>query len=99
MKKLVLALVLLLSPLCSGCLGPNYLHNTIRNWNATASNEDWLNEVIFVGLTIVPAYGLAWLGDVLIFNTIDYWSGNNPFNDPGPFPREDFTGTDGSSGG
>jgi len=94
MKKLALALVLLMSPLCSGCLGPNNLNNTLRNWNATATEHDWLNEVIFIGLNIVPVYGLTWLGDVLIFNTIDYWSGNNPFSDPGPFPRDDFTGAD-----
>ena len=97
MKKLVLALVLSLSSICSGCLGPNNLHNTIRNWNADATEPDWLNEVIFVGLTIIPVYGLAYLGDILIFNTVDYWSGNNPIEDPGPFPREEFTGTDGSS--
>jgi hypothetical protein len=97
MKKHALALVLALALPCSGCLGPDNAHNSIRNWNANATEHDWLNEVIFIGLTVVPVYGLAYLGDILIFNTIDYWSGDNPIEDPGPFPHADFTGDDGSS--
>lgn len=95
MNRTALALLLALALPCSGCLGPNNAANSIRNWNAHATEHDWLNEVIFVAFT--PVYGLAYLGDILIFNTIDYWSGKNPIDEPGPFPHEQFTGDDGSS--
>lgn len=94
MKKLVLAVVLSLTFLATGCLGPNNLHNTIRNWNAEVTEQDWINEGIFIGLTVFPVYGIAYLGDILIFNTIDYWSGKNPINDPGPFPHDSFQAGD-----
>ena len=29
-------------------------------------------------MVIIPVYGLATLGDALIFNTIEFWSGSNP---------------------
>ena len=34
--------------------------------------------MIFWGLNIVPVYGLFFLGDALIFNVIEFWSGSNP---------------------
>jgi Domain of unknown function (DUF3332) len=86
MKRSFLALALAASLFASSCLGPNRLFNSITNWNAGLSDQDWINEVVFVGLVIIPVYGIALLGDYLIFNTIDYWGGNNPINDPGPFP-------------
>ncbi len=94
MKKFVLAVALSLAALSTGCLGPNHLHNTIRNWNAEATKQDWVNEAIFIGLTVFPVYGFAYLGDILIINTIDYWSGENPISDPGPFPHDSFTAGD-----
>jgi len=84
MKKLALAGILSLTLLSAGCLGPNNLHDSIRNWNAEASEEDWVKEAIFLVLT--PVYGVAYLSDLLIFNTVNYWSGKNPIGEPGSFP-------------
>ena len=83
-RKATLAGALTLGLLCGGCLGPNNAQNSLRNWNAEVTDMDWVNEVIF--LVISPAYGVAGLIDVLVLNTIDYWSGENPLDDPGPFP-------------
>lgn len=87
MKKSLLALTLALPLFASSCLGPNNLHNSLRNWNAEVTEQDWLNEVIFLAMTIIPVYGIAQLADILVFNTIDYWSGENPIDTPGPFPE------------
>jgi len=86
MKKTLAALVLGLSLSTSGCLGADHLYNSIKNWNAELSEQDWINEIVFIGLSIVPVYMLALTGDVLIFNTIDYWTGNDTIKDPGAFP-------------
>jgi len=88
-KKTLAASALTLGLLAPGCLGPNHAYNGLRNWNATATDMNWLNEVIFLTLNVIPVYGLAYVGDVLVFNTMGYW-GTNPIDDPGPFP-EGFT--------
>jgi hypothetical protein len=46
------------------------------------SDMDWLNEIVFLGLWIIPVYPITLLGDVVIFNTWGYWTGNNPISDP-----------------
>jgi hypothetical protein len=86
LKKALTALALTAALAMPSCLGPNNLHNGLRNWNAEMSDMDWLNEVVFLAMTIIPVYGICYLGDIVIFNTIDYWGDKNPINDPGPFP-------------
>jgi hypothetical protein len=70
--------------LCSSCLGPNNAYNSIRDWNRDLSEQDWVVELVFLGLYILPVYPIAHFGDIVIFNTVNYWSGDNPINDPGP---------------
>ena len=86
MKKKALLPALLLLALASSCLGPDRLYGSVKNWNAGLSEKDWVNEVVFLGLLIVPVYQIALLGDIVVFNTIDYWSGKPTLSDPGPFP-------------
>jgi len=86
MKKSIAAAALALGLLTPACLGPDNLYGGIKNWNANVAKQDWLNEVIFVGFWILPVYPLAALGDILIFNTIEYWTGDNPVSEPEPFP-------------
>lgn len=81
--KILAALIALL--LFTGCLGPNRATNSVRNWNAELAEADWVNEVVFIGFHIVPVYWVAYVGDVLVFNTMGYWA-ENPLNEPGPFP-------------
>lgn len=85
MKTLLLAAICAAS-LFPSCLGPNHAHTSIRNWNAEVAEADWLNEVLFLGMHIIPVYQFAYLGDVVIFNTMGYW-GENPLKDPGEFPE------------
>ena len=88
MKKILAAAVLTLG--ASGCLGPNNMFDSLNIWNAEVVEQDWLVEVIFIGMYIIPVYPIALLGDVIVINTVDYWSGENPIDDPGPFPNEAF---------
>lgn len=86
MKKTFLAASLALGITCSSCLGPDNAYNSLKNWNAELSDVDAVNEIVFLGLTIIPVYGIASLLDVLIFNTIGYWTSSDVISDPGPFP-------------
>jgi hypothetical protein len=85
MKKSLTAAALALV-LCSSCLGPDRLYNSIKNWNAGLSERDWLNEVVFLGLVIIPVYPLALFGDIVILNPLEYWTGKPMLNDTGAFP-------------
>lgn len=86
MKQALLASLLVLGLAGSSCLGPDNLYRSVKDWNVELSDQDWLVEVVFIGLWVVPVYEIALIGDVLIFNTIDYWGGGETINDPGPFP-------------
>ena len=86
MKKTILAAALVAAVSSTSCLGPDPAYNSIKNWNATVTSQDWINEGIFLVFTVVPVYHLALLGDILIFNTVGYWSGNYIISEPGPVP-------------
>lgn len=64
--------------LMSGCYGSFALTSKLHRWNGEVSNHKFVNELVFFGLCILPAYELACLGDALIFNSIEFWGGNNP---------------------
>ena len=86
MKKVFLASALAAGMMCSSCLGPSNAYNSLNNWSADATSMTWLNEVIYLGMWIVPVFPIALTGDVLLFNTIEFWGGDNWISDPGPYP-------------
>ena len=76
MKKTLIAALLSLG-LFSSCLGPNRLINKLYDWNMTATDDKWQNEGIFAVFNIVPLYPLAWIGDIVVFNSIEWWGGTS----------------------
>jgi hypothetical protein len=62
----------------SSCYGPFRLTKSLYDWNGRVSQNKFVNELVFLGLCILPAYEICTLGDALIFNSIEFWSGNNP---------------------
>jgi len=77
MKKALVAAVLSLG-LFSSCLGPNKLWNRLHDWNEKATDNRWGNEAIFLVLTIIPVYGVTYAIDIIVLNSIEWWSGENP---------------------
>ncbi len=85
MKKAVLMALAMLTLLVSatGCVGNKNsfcLFRGLAKWNLTMNKEPWVNEIVFLGLNIIPVYGLFLFADVLVFNSIDFWTGDNPVN-------------------
>lgn len=78
MKKPIIAMALAASLLSSSCLGSFQAFNNLKEWNQGVSDSKWVNNLIFWGLNIVPVYALFLVGDALIFNVIEFWSGSNP---------------------
>ncbi|PKP44522.1 MAG: hypothetical protein CVT96_01130 [Bacteroidetes bacterium HGW-Bacteroidetes-13] len=78
MKKPLIALVLTASILSSSCLGEFKAFNNLKDWNKGVSDSKFVNNAIFWGFFIIPVYPLFFLGDLIIFNVIEFWSGSNP---------------------
>lgn len=68
--------------LFSSCVGSFSLFNHISSWNQTLGTK-FVNELVFLALNIVPVYGVAYLADVLVINSIEFWSGSNPMANVG----------------
>ena len=85
MKKTILALGCTATLFGAGCIGPNNAYNAVQNWNAQLTETRIVNELLFLLGWIIPAYPLIWTGDLLIFNSIEFWGGENPIPRPEPF--------------
>lgn len=72
----VSALLLAATLLTSSCVGSFSLFNRVAKWNTHATSSKFLNEIIFI--LISPAYAVCAVADVLVLNTIEFWSGSNP---------------------
>ena len=59
------------------CYGSFELFHKIHKWNGTLGDK-WVNTLVHVALWILPMYEFILLGDFLLFNSIEFWSGNNP---------------------
>ena len=82
-EKLTLVAVLLSgSLLFSSCVGSFGLFNRLSSWNQSIGSK-FVNELVFLALNIVPVYGVAYLADALVINSIEFWSGTNPMANVG----------------
>ncbi|HTE04886.1 MAG TPA: DUF3332 family protein [Planctomycetota bacterium] len=79
LKRSALVAALCLATLSSGCYGPFNLTKKLHNWNGHVDGK-WGNEGMFLVLVIIPVYGVCMLGDAIIFNSVEFWTGNNPIS-------------------
>ena len=78
MKKLI-PVLLITSILLTGCTGTFELTKKLHSWQ-TGFDDKWVDEVAFLGCVILPAYSLCVLGDAIIFNSVEFWTGDNPMD-------------------
>jgi hypothetical protein len=76
-KFSLVALILIGSP---GCLGRFAMTTAVREFNLEVTDDKWGREILFVALYIIPAYPISTLGDLLIVNSIEFWSEENPMS-------------------
>ena len=62
----------------NGCYGPFLLTKKVHAWNGQVSDNKWIVEVVFLVCAWLPVYGIATLADAVIFNSVEFWTGNNP---------------------
>lgn len=76
MKKFALALVMI-SLIAVGCTGSFTLTRQVYDFQ-TKPADKWVDEVLFLAFVIVPVYGAATLVDAVVFNSLEFWTGQNP---------------------
>ena len=78
-NKLTWAVVLLIS--CSltfsSCIGSFSLTNKLLKWNGSVGDK-FVNELVFLAFWILPVYEISALADVVVINSIEFWSGSSP---------------------
>lgn len=84
MRKAIKSLGLALGAgmLATSCFGPFNAVRQVHAWNDDVSTNKWAKEGVFLVISWIPVYGVAMLGDVLIFNSIEFWGGTNPIDAP-----------------
>lgn len=62
----------------TGCFGSFPILRNVYNWNKTVSSDKWVRWLVFLGLNIIPVYGVVSLVDAIFSNSVEFWTGRNP---------------------
>lgn len=94
MKKITVntIIALALSSMClSSCIGSFGLTNSVLSWNKRATDNKFINELIFI--VISPAYAVCSVADLFVLNSIEFWTGDKVIANVGK--TQNVTGKDG----
>jgi len=87
--------VIAITVLCSsglfvstGCFGTFTTVKRLYHWNNTVDANKWAKWGVFVATVVVPIYPSATLWDMVFTNSVEFWSGRNPMNEPAAFSTE-----------
>ena len=61
----------------TSCIGSFGLTNKVISWNRNIGSK-FVNELVFLAFWILPVYEISALADILVLNSIEFWSGSNP---------------------
>ena len=78
--KAALAVMLGSCVMFSSCIGSFGVSNKLLSWNGTLGSK-FVNELVFFAFWILPVYEFTALADILVVNTIEFWTGDNPVAD------------------
>lgn len=70
-----------LGMMVSGCYGPFHLTRKVWAFNRDVSDNKWVVEIAFLVMNVVPIYHVAGIADALLFNSLEFWTGNNPLTE------------------
>ena len=67
----------------TACYGPFNLTRNVYHWNSGIKgsgevSDKWMKEFVFFGMIVIPVYMFSALLDAFVFNSIQFWSGDNP---------------------
>ena len=77
MKIRNLTALALTAVLATSCIGSMSASVGLKTWNREIEDRV-VGEAIYLALHLVPVYPLLFAGDILIFNSIEFWGRPNP---------------------
>lgn len=77
MKRVITATAVALCLLATSCIGSFRMTNKVLTWNRSIDNK-FVNELVFVAFWILPVYEVSALSDLIVVNSIEFWSGTTP---------------------
>lgn len=81
MKKVKFAVSAILlagsSLVFTSCIGSFALTNKVLAWNRSIGPK-FVNELVFFAFWVLPVYEITALADLVVINSIEFWSGDNP---------------------
>jgi uncharacterized protein DUF3332 len=72
----------------TGCFGSFTTVKRLYRWNETVDANKWAKWGVFVSVMVVPIYPCATIWDMIFTNSVEFWSGRNPMNEPVSFQTE-----------
>jgi len=76
MKKRSVIMLLLVAIVASSCYGKFELTRKLWKWNGTVGDK-YVNEGVFLVLTILPVYSAVVFVDAVVLNSIQFWTGKS----------------------
>ncbi|MCC5917564.1 MAG: DUF3332 domain-containing protein [Cryomorphaceae bacterium] len=73
-----LALMITGTSMLSSCYGEFALTRMVYGWNDTLHDNKFVKSFIFYVFTAVQVYSIAFLGDFIVLNLVEFWTGSNP---------------------
>jgi len=79
MRALIASLLLVLFAFSNtACIGRMAMSGKVRKFNLEVVDGKWPREFVFLALYIIPVYPLMGAVDLIIVNSIEFWTGTNP---------------------
>ena len=82
-RKIALVMTLLMTAFAmssTGCIGRMALTGQVMKFNLGVTEDKWGRATVYLILYIIPVYEFAALIDVLVINSIEFHSGENPLS-------------------
>lgn len=92
MKRNLTAL-LLVAFFTTGCTGSFNLTRKVYNWHRS-QDDKWADEFGFLVCALLPIYGISTFADAIVFNSIEFWTGDNPVDGPNTMAKNIKAGQD-----
>jgi len=96
LRVLALLLIAVLLFNLAGCYGSFSLTRKLYQWNGSLGDK-FINTAVMWVLMILPAYEATGFIDVVILNTIEFWTGQNPLAMDKGTQHIRYAGNDGKS--
>lgn len=102
MRAFIVAVLLAALTLSNtACIGRMATSGRVMKFNLEVAETKWGRELVFLCLYIIPVYPLAGAIDLIIVNSIEFWTGTNPLSGEArlafrPGDQKHVTAADGS---